>query len=124
MRHFQSRHGITGVRGEMIAGLPAVRNAALPALKQALAEGRSHNDAAVTALIHLIACVTDTNMISRGGMEEAQKAREQARTLIEEGVTAEKVEKLDDEYIRKNLSPGGCADLLAAALFLHGWERE
>lgn len=29
--------------------------------------------------------------------------------------------RLDEEFIRKNLSPGGCADLLAVTLFLHSW---
>ena len=115
-------HGITGVRGEMIAGLPSVKSAALPALKSALAGGMSENDAAVVALIHLIACTADTNMISRGGVEAARQARGQARALIETGITMEAVQRLDDEYIRKNLSPGGCADLLAAALFLLKWE--
>lgn len=117
-------HGIAGVRGEMMKGLPAVRNAALPALRKATEEGRSENDAAVIALLYLIADVEDTNMISRGGMEKAKNARAQAQALIGSGeITMEAVRKLDDEYIKKNLSPGGCADLLAAALLLHGWER-
>ncbi|MBS5249868.1 MAG: triphosphoribosyl-dephospho-CoA synthase, partial [Oscillospiraceae bacterium] len=31
----------------------------------------------------------------------------------------EAVEALDREMIRRNLSPGGCADLLAVTYFLH-----
>jgi len=118
-------HGIAGVRGEMIAGLPGVRNAALPALRRALSEGKSLNDAAVTALMYLIAEVEDTNMIARGGIDAARRAQSRAREIVDAGaISMEVVRALDDEYIRMNLSPGGCADLLAAALMLHGWERE
>ena len=33
--------------------------------------------------------------------------------------TRAEMEALDEAFIRRNLSPGGCADLLAATLFLH-----
>ena len=31
--------------------------------------------------------------------------------------------QLDQQYIAENLSPGGCADLLAATFFLHFLEN-
>lgn len=34
-----------------------------------------------------------------------------------------KIEKLNQECIRRNLSPGGAADLLAATLFLYQLEK-
>ncbi len=116
--------GLTGVRGEAAKGFPSVSQVALPALKSALDAGLSRNDAGAVALLHLIAQGTDTNLFSRGGPELAQAAAARCRMLL--GKTAlpgmEEIAELDRDFIRKNLSPGGCADLLAAAYFLQSWE--
>lgn len=117
--------GLTGVRGEAAKGFPSVREVALPALSRALEAGLSKNDAGAIALLHLIAQGTDTNMVSRGGPERAKKAAEDCARLLERCPlpNMENVARLDREFIRDNLSPGGCADLLAAAFFLQSWER-
>ena len=117
------RQGLAGIRGEVAAGLPSVRQVGLPALDRALAAGRSRNDAAAITLLYLIAQVVDTNMIARGGLEEARRAMERVRGLLEKEPLPDRetICRLDEEFIRKNLSPGGCADLLAVTLFLHSW---
>ena len=116
-------HGLTGIRGEVAGGLPSVAEVGLPAFRQALAEGKSRNDAAAIALLHLIAKVTDTNMIARGGMELAREAMKQVGDLLEQNSMPEleQIRQLDRAFVEKNLSPGGCADLLAVTLFLHDW---
>ena len=100
-----------------------MRDAALPALRLALASGRNRNDAGAAALIHLLARVEDTNMIARGGSRAARAA---CAALLENNPLPgpEDIAALDREFIRGNLSPGGCADLLAAAFFLLSWEEE
>lgn len=117
--------GITGARGEAACGLPAVRDTALPVLRLALASGRSRNDAGAAALIHLLARVKDTNMIARGGIKEAQATQAACAALLEKNPLPEieAIAGLDQEFISRNLSPGGCADLLAAAFFLLSWEE-
>lgn len=116
-------HGLTGIRGEVAGGLPSVSEVGLPAFRQALAEGKSRNDAVAIALLHLIAKVTDTNMIARGGMDLAREAMEQVGELLEQNPMPEPelIRQLDKMFVQKNLSPGGCADLLAVTLFLHDW---
>lgn len=118
--------GLSGVRGEAAQGFPAVSQAALPALRQALNAGLSRNDAGAIALLHLIAQGTDTNMVARGGPERAKKAAEDCAQLLERCPlpSMEDVAALDREFIRDNLSPGGCADLLAAAYFLQSWAAD
>lgn len=117
--------GVTGIRGEAARGLPSVKEIALPVLRKALDAGKSRNDAGAIALLHLIAQVEDTNMIARGGMETARAAQTACAGLLEKNPLpdAEEIAELDREFIRRNLSPGGCADLLAAAFFLLGWEN-
>lgn len=110
--------GLRGIRGEVADGLPAVLNIALPALEEGLSKELSFNDAASCALIQLIARVEDSNLYHRGGDEGAAFAKETAKTLGK-FPTTEQIAAMDDAFISKNLSPGGCADLMAATLFLH-----
>lgn len=112
--------GIAGIRGEMAQGLPSVANTALPAFRAALSQGFSRNDAGVFTLLHLIVHVQDTNLYHRGGQSAAAFAAHAARELlnISPYPSLTQIESLDDAFIARNLSPGGCADLLAATYFL------
>ena len=117
------RHGLTGIRGEVASGLPSVSQVGLPALRRAREAGKSRNDAAAITLLYLIAAVTDTNMIARGGPEKAEETRAGVQALLEKAPLPDlqTIRRLDEEFIRQNLSPGGCADLLAVTLFLDSW---
>lgn len=112
------QHGIRGIRGEVAAGLPSVRNISLPVYEEALEAGLSHNDAGAVTLLHLIAQVEDTNLYHRGGCDGAQWAANAAKALLPQPALSQ-IEELDDAFIARNLSPGGCADLLAITYFLH-----
>jgi len=116
-----SSYGISGARGEAAAGFPGALTVGLPALRLWLSRGFSLNDAAVLALLSLLSDVDDTNMIHRGGRELAEKSKKEAKALLSEITPAsfkQILSKLDAAYIEKNLSPGGCADLLAVSLML------
>jgi len=113
-------HGLSGIRGEMENGLPAVRNHGFPVLEKLLSEGKTWDQAGSNALLAILANITDTNMVSRGGLERARQASAEAGKLVSEGfVPLEKTEELDRKYRRENLSPGGAADLLAVCCYLH-----
>lgn len=113
--------GLTGIRGELFSGLPGVFLVALPVFEKALAAGRSRNDAGAVALLHLIARGQDTNMIARGGPVLAAAAAEEAASLLRRRSfpTMDDIRSMDRQFISKNLSPGGCADLLAVTYFIH-----
>ena len=115
------RYGLLGARGEAAAGFPSALRYGLPVLKKRLAKGDPLNDAAVFSLLSLIASVDDTNMIHRGGFAAAQDRKKEAMRLLSQ-LTNENfhdaLNALDSSYIRENLSPGGCADLLAVSLML------
>lgn len=114
--------GITGIRGEAAAGLPSVSRCALPAFRDCLAKGYSRNDAGAVTLLHLIAAVEDTNLYHRGGEEGAAFAAGAAAALLPSPSMAQ-IEALDDAFIQRDLSPGGCADLLAVTCFLNALEN-
>lgn len=115
-----ARHGITGIRGQAEAGFPAALHTGLPVLEAGLSQGLSLNDAACAALLHLMCCTEDTNLIVRSNLAAWQAAAQQIRSLLEKAPypTKGQLEKLDSAFIQKNLSPGGTADLLAVSLFL------
>ncbi len=112
--------GLRGIRGEMADGLLSVKNIALPMIHEAMEAGYNHNRAGVYALLALIARGRDTNMIARGGRKRAAVASKWVEELLYycnfPPLTA--VEVLNRKFVAENLSPGGCADLLAAAYFL------
>ncbi len=117
------KYGLTGIRGEAAAGYPHVRRHGYPALRRAAMRGCHLNDAGVIALLHLLAHVPDTNMISRTDLDTLRSVQEEVRLFLEkDGEPAELLafaRELDARFIRRRLSPGGCADLLAVAYFLY-----
>ena len=120
------RYGVTGVRGQAEAGFPAVGKIGLPKLEAALSQGKSINEAGRTALLAMLADTVDTNMIHRGGYEQAKAASEQAKRLLEREPFpgAKALEEMNRDFVEKNLSPGGTADLLAMTLMLHFLKEE
>ena len=112
-------HGVIGIRGEAEAGYPSVMDSGLPALTHYLAEGLSMNDALAFTLIHIMAVSCDTNIISRHDLATAHEVMNTAKSLISEGLTLEKLHSLDAEFISRNISPSGSADLLAVTYFIY-----
>ena len=113
-------YGLRGVRGEAADGFPSVLQIGLPALRAALDQGAGLEEAGTAALLALTARTVDTNLIARGGTEGQRWAAERAASLLAPGPRPDRgaVEQLNREMIGKNLSPGGCADLLAIVYWL------
>ena len=110
--------GRTGVRGEAAAGFPHARNCGLPALKRALQDGASFNEACLHALLALMTCVEDSNVLRRRGVAALRSVQSRAKSLLEQGFTMDDLRRINDDFVRENLSPGGSADLLAVTIFL------
>ena len=123
----QSSHN-GGVREEAARGFPSVKNVGLPRLKEALAAGLSLNDAGLCALVALMTCVSDTNAVRRGNPEGAYKMQQDAKALDSEIAAAlasgtiktfdlaGRMRDWDAVLTLQNISPGGCADMLALTL--------
>ena len=116
-----ARYGITGARGEAESGFPSVINCGLPRLEEALSNGLDFNHAGCCVLLHLIAAQDDTNLIHRGGRGQQLEIRQQLSAMLADDPfpAPESLLQLDQEFIEKNLSPGGSADLLSLTYFLY-----
>jgi holo-ACP synthase/triphosphoribosyl-dephospho-CoA synthase len=118
-----ARNGIQGIRGEVSRGFPSITEYALPLLRRMLKEGYSLNDAGVAVLLTLLANTEDTNIIHRGGVEAFRSIQKEISIFLaaDPGMEAirEKAAGLDRKFINKNISPGGCADLLGLTFFLY-----
>lgn len=108
---------LPGARGESLSGYPSILNIAYPALQSALKNGYSENDAGVLALLNLISKVDDTCIYARGGKEGLLFAKSLASKALQ-GDFMKEAQTIDSLFIQRRLSPGGCADLLAAAMFI------
>lgn len=117
-------YGSAGIRGEAIYGYPSVRNLALPVLRQGIARNKNWNLIKLQTLFCLMSEVEDSNIISRHNPEILFQVHTEAKEFLKQGgaygkAAVEKLLIMDRDYIHRNISAGGCADLLAATIFIH-----
>ena len=121
-------HGLRSAAEEAAQGLPTLFDQVLPALRHARHAGADDRGARLHALFTAMAEVDDTNLVHRGGVRGLSDAKELARSFLAEGgglaadapVRAARVHAL---FVARRLSPGGAADLLAAACWVERVER-
>jgi triphosphoribosyl-dephospho-CoA synthase len=100
-----------------------VVNVGLPAMWTARANGADETCARLDALMAIMASLDDTCLLHRGGLPALAAAQSGARAVLAAGGSATAAGwrgllRLDAELLARYASPGGCADLLAACLFL------
>jgi len=115
------KYQATGIRGEVEAGFPSVRNIGLPAFKMALDKGLKLNYCLVHTLISLMTCTEDTTILWRKNKEVLVEVQREAKEILAKGSVFTKegldeIYKLDKKFIEKNISPGGSADLVAVTI--------
>jgi triphosphoribosyl-dephospho-CoA synthetase len=117
------QNGIQGIRGEVCRGFPSVTGRSLPLLRRLLKEGHSLNDSGVAILLNLMAVAEDTNIIHRGGIKTFRSIQEELGSFLAAAPDMEAIKNkacdMDREFILKNISPGGTADLLGVTFFLY-----
>jgi triphosphoribosyl-dephospho-CoA synthase len=124
----RSRYGATGARGEACANFPHVIGVGLPALREARRTGHTERDSRLIALLQIMSHLDDTCVLYRGGTEAQEFVHTGSAQVLAvggpgtpEGNAA--LLDLDHEFVRRQISPGGSADLLAATLFLDALEH-
>jgi triphosphoribosyl-dephospho-CoA synthase len=114
------KYGASGAREEGARGFPSVFEVGLPALRDTLAQGRAMRLARVDALFALMAQMSDTNVLHRGGLDAASFMRTAAERFVARGGTSEpdwmaEAVRCHHDFVARRISPGGAADLLAAS---------
>jgi triphosphoribosyl-dephospho-CoA synthase len=116
-------HGVGGARGQAEAGFPQVIKAALPMLRQSRKRGDAEDAARLNALLAVMVELDDTCLLARGGAAALAATQQGARRVLDAGGVAASAGKaalraLEADMRARHISPGGAADLLAAALLL------
>lgn len=121
-------YGVTGARGEASAGFPSVNQIGLPVFNDCINNGLLVNDSGVIALLHLICKVEDTNIINRSDLKTLKEVQNSVNSALANTTNAlnliDYAKKLDQQFIKLNISPGGCADLLAVTIFVYLLENQ
>ncbi|NLB54768.1 MAG: triphosphoribosyl-dephospho-CoA synthase MdcB, partial [Lentisphaerae bacterium] len=104
-----------------------IYNIGLPALREALAH-QPLAFAGVHCFFALMSSVQDTTILHRGGQDALDYAMIEAKKFMDAGGTFNKeweikATNIHKEFVRRRLSSGGIADLLAATLFVNRLEE-
>lgn len=140
------KYGCGGIRKEAADGFPAVRLVGLPALREFLvlnpnalpsrsergerfpvASEAMKNHLSLHILLKLMANVDDTNVLFRTDYASLAYVKERASSVLSMGGSAssagmDALTQLNKDFIKRNISPGGCADLLSMTLFVRRLE--
>lgn len=117
------QYGSYGIRGEVKDGFPSIKMA-YKVLEENLKEGLSLEKSLGESLLELMGTVFDSNVVGRRGLNGLEILRNGQKEIVDSGgyktsEGIEKLEEIDKRFIRENISPGGCADLCGATLFLY-----
>ena len=117
------RLGLRSAGAEAACGFPVLFETTLPALLAAQAGGATRSQARLQALFATLAVLDDTNLAHRGGLAGLQHAQRAARAFLAAGGALRPdalahARALHADFVARRLSPGGTADMLAAACWV------
>lgn len=116
-------YGLRGIRGQAADGYPLVAHTSLPVLCRLHAQGWDKERAYLQTLFHLMVETEDSNILGRGGIAGLRWVRQIACAFLDDGGCSQanyqgRICEINTLFKKKNLSPGGSADLLALTIFL------
>lgn len=117
----RNRYAVRSAREEAVMGFPSLQHFALPALERYRDEPETIRR--INVLLSLMAVTDDTCILNRSDMQVLRNVQQKAAKILDNGGFGHENNWQDymilDDYITDNwVSPGGSADLLAAALFV------
>ncbi|MBU3128523.1 triphosphoribosyl-dephospho-CoA synthase CitG [Clostridium tagluense] len=120
------KYKVEGIRGQVESGIPIVFDYSLKVYKENSA--LKLNDRLIHTLISIMQFCEDSNVLHRHSMDTLNEVKQKAKHIISIGGMATEIGKasidaLDSEFIKRNISPGGSADLLAITVFFNSIEE-
>ena len=116
--------GYMGIRGEIENGFITIQKNTVGIMRHwTINKQLSMNDVFLEIIINLMAESEDTNIVIRGGIDNLKRVKSISREFLKLGgmkqsKANEKLKQINEDFVKKNLSPGGSADLLAVSIFL------
>lgn len=85
---------------------------------------KAHNDpyALHKTLLRIMCSLDDTNIVYRTDLTTANTVKQEALSLLE-NFSERALEATNREYSKRNISPGGAADMLSLTLFVANFDR-
>lgn len=125
----KEKYGYNGARYEAANGFTTITKTALPALKNTMISLENEEASLMQTLFTLMKNLSDTNVVHRGGEDGLKFVQKTSSSFLNNGGVFQKswkneVYKIHKQFISKNLSPGGSADLLASSYFIYSLEKE
>lgn len=122
------KYRFTGIRGEVKNGLDVIFNGSLDILEDSLNKNPDFNLAFVQTLIFLMGKVMDSTIVHRHDIDTLNKVKQESKEFFKNGGIYGKnglkiAKDIENSYIKKNISPGGSADLLAVTIFLYFFKK-
>jgi holo-ACP synthase / triphosphoribosyl-dephospho-CoA synthase len=118
------KHGVTGIRGEVEGGFKTVLVTSLPIFKKLYESGMNINDVCVSTLLSIMSVLSDTNILHRHDFKTLEYVKSIATKVMQTNYSSktnwlEIISSIDRDFIEKNISPGGSADLLAVTIAIY-----
>jgi len=125
----KKKYGYLGARYEAANGFPSVTNKALSHFKMCMDILNNEKMSLMQTLFVIMKNLDDTNVLHRGGIEGLNFVKNTSMEFLRNnGVFQlnylQKVQNIHQQFILRNLSPGGSADLLALCYFIYKLEKE
>ena len=113
-----SRYHIKGALYNAMEGYPQLFSDWLPYYQNV----RKETYALHKTLLRIMATLDDTNIYHRTDADTALWVKRQATEVLDD-FSIDKLEAMNKEFIIRNISPGGCADMLALTLFIYSMKN-
>lgn len=108
------KHNIKGALNSAIDGYPLLFDEWLPFF----IKHKNEEHSLIKLLLFIMTNLDDTNIYYRKGEEVVAHVKQQAQEILDDFLI-DRVEKLNREFVKENISPGGAADMLSLTLFIH-----